>query len=1026
MKMLKRICTLGVLFILIHSATAATYTLTLNTNGNGTVARNPTNAVYPQGAVVTITALPAPGWSFDSWSGDAAGSTNPLNVTMGGNKTITANFSQVTLTVNVTGQGSVSPSGGSFSNGTVVQLTATPSNGWYFFQWTGDAAGFANPLNLTLTSNKTVTAVFINVPVGVVNFNVSTQFSAATNPASPWSYGWLPALGSEGFSLLTFQANNTSENGVPVPGWQFSPSQTPAVYSNRGTNTASFNFGQGAAFPGEVFVFAGGNGSPENYGVIRFVVPYAGPWHLDTAVAALYYGQVASDTDIHILTNGIEIYAKFLAAGATNSATNSFSTALNLSAGDIIDFAVGRGADGSEPGSGLKIAANLSFATTNLPPVITTNPQSIYVGTGGTAVFNVGASGTAPLAYQWYFNDGPVAGGSSALLTLTNVQPFQAGPYYAVVSNPYGSATSQVAILDVTNACQGTNLVTVCNDAALRQAVAIGGLIRFCCNGVITLANSIDVAKDTILDASGRSVVISGNNAVRLFSVSTNTTFVLSNLSLIGGSYAGTNATQFAAGAAIISTGGNVRLVSCVLSNNAARDSSGGAVACFGGSLTILNSLLVSNTARGSIAIPAKDVSGGALFLKDTVTHISDSLLRLNSIASDSTVVLPGYESPAQLSGGALAVQSGTCVLTRVSFSTNSLIGGFTRNGFISNAVGGAIFNAGLLQVSDCSFSGNAVQANGGLLTIDSGGYGGAVENAGIAVVIASTFSGNSCIGGGGRDTGFSGSPGSVAHGGALHNRGAAIVTNCTFSANSAKGGAPGGNSVPSGNAYGGGISSEGGSISIVNSTLASNVVSTVRYLNGSGFALGANVANTNGAFALRNSLLASASTNGNAWGALIDGGYNMSSDGSASFSSGSSFNFTDPKLLPLTNNGGPTLTMALAEDSPAIDWAPAAGAPATDQRGVPRPNSGANVVDLGAFEFTPPPPPPLLATRSGSSVKISFEAAAGKIYRLERCTDFTDWELFLLIGPVAESGPLSGTFPMPLPHQFFRLRWGP
>ncbi|TMK26858.1 MAG: hypothetical protein E6G62_01380, partial [Actinobacteria bacterium] len=47
-----------------------------------------------------------------------------------------------------------------------------------------------------------------------------------------------------------------------------------------------------------------------------------------------------------------------------------------------------------------------------------------------------------------------------------------------------------------------------------------------------------------------------------------------------------------------------------------------------------------------------------------------------------------------------------------------------------------------------------------------------------------------------------------------------------------------------------------------------------------------------------------------------------------------------DPKLLSLADNGGPTFTQALGPLSPAIDAVPATGAgcPATDQRGVPRP----------------------------------------------------------------------------------------
>jgi uncharacterized repeat protein (TIGR02543 family) len=69
-----------------------TYTLTVNTSGQGTVTRNPNQANYNAGSTVTLTATPASGWSFSGWSGDASGSTNPLQVTMDGNKTITANY----------------------------------------------------------------------------------------------------------------------------------------------------------------------------------------------------------------------------------------------------------------------------------------------------------------------------------------------------------------------------------------------------------------------------------------------------------------------------------------------------------------------------------------------------------------------------------------------------------------------------------------------------------------------------------------------------------------------------------------------------------------------------------------------------------------------------------------------------------------------------------------------------------------------------------------------------------------------
>src|SRR5690349_15090233 len=91
------LASLSIAFVILAQLTAwaAVTTLAVNINGSGSVSLNPTNSVYPQGAVVTATALPSSGWKFSFWSGDANGTENPLNVTMNANKTIIANFVEV-------------------------------------------------------------------------------------------------------------------------------------------------------------------------------------------------------------------------------------------------------------------------------------------------------------------------------------------------------------------------------------------------------------------------------------------------------------------------------------------------------------------------------------------------------------------------------------------------------------------------------------------------------------------------------------------------------------------------------------------------------------------------------------------------------------------------------------------------------------------------------------------------------------------------------------------------------------------
>jgi uncharacterized repeat protein (TIGR02543 family) len=67
------------------------YTLTVNTIGNGSVTKDPDRPTYTYGQVVTLTAEPAPGWSFAGWSGDPdSGITTTVTIT--GNTTVTATF----------------------------------------------------------------------------------------------------------------------------------------------------------------------------------------------------------------------------------------------------------------------------------------------------------------------------------------------------------------------------------------------------------------------------------------------------------------------------------------------------------------------------------------------------------------------------------------------------------------------------------------------------------------------------------------------------------------------------------------------------------------------------------------------------------------------------------------------------------------------------------------------------------------------------------------------------------------------
>lgn len=68
------------------------HTLKVNIIGNGSVSRSPNKSIYDHGDVVQLTANPGSNYSFNSWSGGLSGNTNPDSITMDGDKTVTAKF----------------------------------------------------------------------------------------------------------------------------------------------------------------------------------------------------------------------------------------------------------------------------------------------------------------------------------------------------------------------------------------------------------------------------------------------------------------------------------------------------------------------------------------------------------------------------------------------------------------------------------------------------------------------------------------------------------------------------------------------------------------------------------------------------------------------------------------------------------------------------------------------------------------------------------------------------------------------
>jgi CSLREA domain-containing protein len=260
--------------------------------------------------------------------------------------------------------------------------------------------------------------------------------------------------------------------------------------------------------------------------------------------------------------------------------------------------------------------------------------------------------------------------------------------------------------------------------------------------------------------------------------------------------------------------------------------------------------------------------------------------------------------------------------------------------GSSASSMGGGIYNTGTLRVTGSIISGNSANAGGGglassaMLTVTNSHFeynsspalAGGIYNSGALTVAGSIFLDNSASSGGG-----------IVHTG---NSTLATIENSSFSDNSA-------------GSFGSGIYSAGQSILTVrNSTFASNSASSgsgIHKVTGAGTAT------------LQNTIVANSTTGINCSGTIINGGNNLDSGATCGWGSDNgSLSNTDPKLGGLVG-GGSTLTMSLLASSPAIDAGADAGCPATDQRGVRRPQ-GAHC-DIGAYEA-----PLVMIFRSGGA----------------------------------------------------------
>jgi hypothetical protein len=180
------------------------YLLTVVTDPSGLTpqpTRNPAGEAgpangwwYDASTSVTLTAQPVTGYPFNRWDVDGSLKTigeNPISVSMNTRHTATAHYTQIityTLAITATTGGTTNPASGNtytYSEGTTVNVAATPNAGYRFDHWVlnGSNAGSTSPISVLMDRNRSLQAVFAETHT----LTISVSEGGTTNPV-PGTY----------------------------------------------------------------------------------------------------------------------------------------------------------------------------------------------------------------------------------------------------------------------------------------------------------------------------------------------------------------------------------------------------------------------------------------------------------------------------------------------------------------------------------------------------------------------------------------------------------------------------------------------------------------------------------------------------------------------------------------------------------------------------------------------------------------------------------------------------------------------
>ncbi|MFC1934677.1 hypothetical protein ACFLXX_05995, partial [Chloroflexota bacterium] len=157
--------------------------LTIKINGEGTADPAEGPHKFKEESVIKLSARSSKGWKFVGWVGNVDEPHQHFTtITMDTDKIITATFqklpsttsipspeptqpdtAQCTLTIKINGEGTTNPPQGphQFKEGTVININASPSEGWQFVGWVGNVdEAYTESTTFTMDMDRTIGATF--------------------------------------------------------------------------------------------------------------------------------------------------------------------------------------------------------------------------------------------------------------------------------------------------------------------------------------------------------------------------------------------------------------------------------------------------------------------------------------------------------------------------------------------------------------------------------------------------------------------------------------------------------------------------------------------------------------------------------------------------------------------------------------------------------------------------------------------------------------------------------------------------